>query len=192
VPLRPTARVEGTSRSWWCTTGRTELRSVSSGRDLNGRPPDACVGRSTGNRRCSGPRRTKCRTGQPGFAPGSVHGKWGGRPDSNRRRGDHGPECLPLHHGHSGDGRARTGGLSPDKRALWPSELRPHLESRGWDSNPRSRAHEAREDNRSSTALLDLAGRTRTCDLRLPGPVGWPASPTARRRTSLMSLGLMR
>lgn len=32
---------------------------------------------------------------------------------------------LPLHHGHSGDGRARTGGLSPDKRALWPSELRP-------------------------------------------------------------------
>ena len=99
----------------------------------------------------------------------------GGRPDSNGRRGDHDPECLPLHHGHSGDGRARTGGLSPDRRALWPSELRPHLESRGWDSNPRSRAHEAREDNRSSTALLDLAGRTRTCDLRLPGPVGWPA-----------------
>ena len=49
----------------------------------------------------------------------------GGRPDSNRRRGDHDPECSPLHHGHSGDGRARTGGLSPDKRALWPSELRP-------------------------------------------------------------------
>ena len=49
----------------------------------------------------------------------------GGRPDSNRRRGDHDPECFPLHHGHSGDGRARTGNLSPDKRALWPSELRP-------------------------------------------------------------------
>jgi hypothetical protein len=42
--------------------------------------------------------------------------------------------------------------LSPDKRALWPSELRPHRKSRGRDSNPRSRAHEAREDNRSSTA----------------------------------------
>ena len=62
------------------------------------------------------------------------------------------PGVLPLYHGHSGDGRARTGGLSPDKRALSPSELRPR-ESRGWDSNPRSRAHEAREDNRSSTAL---------------------------------------
>ena len=79
----------------------------------------------------------------------------GGRPDSNRRRRDHDPECLPLYHGHSGDGRARTGGLSPDKRALWPSELRPR-ESRGWDSNPRSRAHEAREDNRSSTALRQV------------------------------------
>jgi hypothetical protein len=32
---------------------------------------------------------------------------------------------LPLHHGHSGDGRDRTGGLSPDKRALYPTELRP-------------------------------------------------------------------
>ena len=48
----------------------------------------------------------------------------GGRPDSNRRRRDHDPEYSPLYHGHSGDGRARTGGLSPDKRALWPSELR--------------------------------------------------------------------
>lgn len=35
------------------------------------------------------------------------------------------PRMLPLHHGHSGDGRIRTGGLSPDKRALRPSELRP-------------------------------------------------------------------
>jgi hypothetical protein len=43
----------------------------------------------------------------------------GGRPDLNRRRGDHGPECCRLHHGHSGDGRTRTGGISPDKRALY-------------------------------------------------------------------------
>jgi hypothetical protein len=50
------------------------------------------------------------------------------------------------------------------------------VKSRGWDSNPRSRAHEAREDNRSSTAQ-GLAGRTRTCDPRLTGPVGWPAPP---------------
>jgi hypothetical protein len=45
---------------------------------------------------------------------------------------------------------------------------------RRWDSNPRSRAHEAREDGRSSTAL-GLAGRTRTCDLRFPKPVGCQA-----------------
>ena len=70
----------------------------------------------------------------------------------NRRRRDHSPECVPLHHGHSGDGRSRTGGFSPDKRALYATELRPHRRSRGRDSNPWSRAHEAREDNRSSTA----------------------------------------
>ena len=49
---------------------------------------------------------------------------------------------------------------------------------RGWDSNPRSRAHEAREDSRSSTARrckTDLAGRSRTCGLRFPKPAGWPA-----------------
>ena len=50
---------------------------------------------------------------------------------------------------------------------------------RGWDSNPRSRAHEAREDGPSSTAL-GLAGRSRTCGLRLPKPAGWPISPTSR------------
>ena len=53
---------------------------------------------------------------------------------------------------------------------------------RGWDSNPRSRAHEAREDSHSSTAL-GLAGRSRTCDLRRPKPAGWPRSPTTRRTT---------
>ena len=31
------------------------------------------------------------------------------------------PRMLPLHHSHhDGDDRTRTGGLSPDKRALWP------------------------------------------------------------------------
>jgi hypothetical protein len=75
----------------------------------------------------------------------------------------------------SGDGRTRTGGLSPDKRALCAAELRPRA-WRGWDSNPRSRAHEAREDSRSSTAL-GLAGRSRTCGLRFPKPAGWPTPP---------------
>ena len=41
--------------------------------------------------------------------------------------GDHNPGCFRLHHGHheSGDDRTRTGGLSPDKRVLCTSELRP-------------------------------------------------------------------
>jgi hypothetical protein len=87
-----------------------------------------------------------------------VNGK-GGRPGSNRRRRGSQPRVLPLHHGHheSGDDRTRTGGLSPDKRVLCTSELRPRR-VRGWDSNPRSRAHEAREDSRSSTAQVWPAG----------------------------------
>jgi hypothetical protein len=106
-----------------------------------------------------------------------VNGK-GGRPGSNRLRRGSQPRVLPLHHGHheSGDDRTRTGGLSPDKRVLCSSELRPQV--RGWDSNPRSRAHEAREDSRSSTARrceTGLAGRSRTCGLRFPKPAGWPA-----------------
>ena len=77
----------------------------------------------------------------------------------------------------SGDDRTRTGGLSPDKRALCSSELRPRR-VRGWDSNPRSRAHEAREDNRSSTAQ---SGRQES-NLRSPAPEagGVAFSPTAR------------
>ena len=77
----------------------------------------------------------------------------------------------------NGDDRARTGDLSPDKRVLYPSELRPlDIAKRGWDSNPRSRAHEAREDSLSSTARRsDLAGRSRTCGLRRPKSAGWPA-----------------
>ena len=52
----------------------------------------------------------------------------------------------------NGDDRTRTGGLPADNRLLWPLSYVPR-EWRGWDSNPRSRAHEAREDSRSSTAL---------------------------------------
>src|SRR5262245_57468059 len=48
----------------------------------------------------------------------------GGRPDSNRYREDHGLGCCRYTTAattwppRSGDGRTRTGGLSPDKRAL--------------------------------------------------------------------------
>ena len=97
------------------------------------------------------------------------------------------PRMLPLHHSHhdamSGDDRTRTGGLSPDKRLLSPLSYASVL--RGWDSNPRSRAHEAREDSRSSTALRNtgLAGRSRTCDLRCPKPAGWPTPLQPGTRT---------
>ena len=69
------------------------------------------------------------------------------------------PRMLPLHHGHhvvgGADDRIRTGAFSADNRVLLPlSYIREGTwRWRGWDSNPRSRAHEAREDNRSSTAL---------------------------------------
>ena len=55
---------------------------------------------------------------------------------------------------NDGDDRTRTGGLSPDKRVLCASELRPRCMARvGFE--PTSRAHEAREDSRSSTALCE-------------------------------------
>ena len=87
----------------------------------------------------------------------------GGRPDSNRRRRDHDPECLPLHDGHSGDGRARTDDLSPDKRALWPSELRPHWSRAG---GIRTHGLELMRLARTTAPLprSGRAGRGRTCD----------------------------
>ena len=69
------------------------------------------------------------------------------------------PRVLPLHHGHHETG---TTGLEPAPSRL-TSERSARLsyapdEVRGWDSNPRSRAHEAREDSRSSTAQVWPAG----------------------------------
>jgi hypothetical protein len=57
----------------------------------------------------------------------SVRVEWGGdRPGSNRRRGFHTPGCfLYTTATMNGDDRTRTGALSPDKRALSSSELRP-------------------------------------------------------------------
>ena len=85
----------------------------------------------------------------------------GGRPDSNRYREDHGLGCCRYTTAttdvQGGDDRIRTGGFSADNRALFAAELRPR-KWRGWDSNPRSRAHEAREDSPSSTAQVWLAG----------------------------------
>jgi hypothetical protein len=144
----------------------------------------------------------------PGLQPGELTGAQrpldtrfpvrearGGRPDSNRRLGDHDPGCLPLHHGHHGflgflARREAAAKLLPAKGSetgttgIEPATFRLTSECscrlsyapklRGWDSNPRSRAHEAREDGPSSTAL-GLAGRTRTCGLRFPKPAGCQA-----------------
>jgi hypothetical protein len=54
-------------------------------------------------------------------------GSEGGRPGSNRRQRGSQPRVLPStpRPPRSGDDRTRTGGLSPDKRVLCASELRP-------------------------------------------------------------------
>ena len=80
----------------------------------------------------------------------------GGRPDSNRYREVHDLGCCRYTTTTTHVNEAGTTGLEPAAVRLTsersPSELRPRR-WRGWDSNPRSRAHEAREDSRSSTAL---------------------------------------
>jgi hypothetical protein len=70
------------------------------------------------------------------------------------------PDAQPLHHGHH---EAGTTGLEPAARRSTtdcssPLSYVPSSEWRGWDSNPRSRAHEAREDSHSPTAQVCLAG----------------------------------
>jgi hypothetical protein len=98
----------------------------------------------------------------------------------------------------SGDDRTRTGALSPDKRALSSSELRPQglLRVARVGFEPTSRAHEAREDNRSSTALqagsraTPKSGRQES-NLRSPAPEagGVANSPTTRRQIELRRQG---
>jgi hypothetical protein len=70
----------------------------------------------------------------------------------------------------------RTTGLEP-AASRWTAERSARLSyvriERRWDSNPRSRAHEARGDSRSPTA--HLPGWSRTSGLRFPKPAGWPS-----------------
>ena len=72
--------------------------------------------------------------------------------------GAHNPGCFRY---TTATTKAGTTGLEPAASRL-TSECSAHLsyapEVRGWDSNPRSRAHEAREDSRSSTAQVWPAG----------------------------------
>jgi hypothetical protein len=92
----------------------------------------------------------------------------GDRPDSNRRPGVHSPGCCPStpqSPWKDGDDRTRTGGLSPDKRALCAPELR-----------PRERGHPFAD------APVMQSGRQES-NLRSPAPDagGVADSPTARR-----------
>jgi hypothetical protein len=105
----------------------------------------------------------------------SVRGK-GDRPDSNRYREDHDLECC--RYTTVTRKKAGTTGFEPattrsTTERSGRAELRPLMRVRGWDSNPRSRAHEAREDSLSSTA--HLPGWSRTSGLRFPKPAGWPS-----------------
>src|SRR5262249_27274151 len=66
-----------------------------------------------------------------GALPHELHPRMkGGRPDSNRRRADHNRECCRYTTvTMNGDDRIRTGGLSPDKRALCALSYAPNIDS---------------------------------------------------------------
>ena len=79
---------------------------------------------------------------------------------------------------NSGDDRTRTGGLSPDKRALCAAELRPRG-ARVCAGGIRTHGLELMRLARTAAPLprcaaKGLAGRSRTCGLRFPKPAGWP------------------
>ncbi len=139
-----------------------------------------CISRRRGYSPLSSPMLSVRRTTDPVLQ--------GGRPDSNRHREDHDLGCCryttatTLH----GDDRTRTGGLSLDKRALFPLSYAP---KRGRAGGIRTHGLELMRLARTATPLprcgqAGLAGRSRTCDLRRPKPAGWPRSPTTRRTSA--------
>jgi hypothetical protein len=98
---------------------------------------------------------------------------------ASHHRGPPGTCPVPLATPNDGPRSAKRQPLF--RHSLGPPVGRPILQWRGWDSNPRSRAHEAREDGPSSTAR-GLAGWSRTSDLRCPKPAGWPLPYSQRCR----------
>jgi hypothetical protein len=97
--------------------------------------------------------------------------------------GDHNPGCFRLHHGHheSGDDRTRTGGLSPDKRVLCTSELRPHRREGDSAGGIRTHGLELMRLARTASPLPRKSGWQES-NLRSPAPEagGVADSPTAR------------
>ena len=74
---------------------------------------------------------------------------------ARRRKGPLTPSCTGrLVRRRAAGSCSRAGGSSSPRVAADAAAS----DWRGWDSNPRSRAHEAREDSRSSTAQVWLAG----------------------------------
>ena len=113
----------------------------------------------------------------------------GGRPDSNRRRGDHDPGCFRLHHGHH---EAGTTGLEPAASRL-TSECSPHLSYAPEDSAGGIRTHglELMRLARTASPLPRRSGRQES-NLRSPAPEagGVAYSPTARRSCKAPPAGL--
>jgi hypothetical protein len=112
---------------------------------------------------------------QPAELAGAQRPHEGGRPDSNRRRRGSQPRVLPStpRPPWSGDDRDRTGGLSPDKRALCSSELRPREWSWKAGSAPRNRRQRRCRHIGSGARLLPIGTPASACLRRHP-LTGWP------------------
>jgi hypothetical protein len=113
-------------------------------------------------------------------SPRARHPHEGGRPGSNRRLRGSPPRVLPLtpRPPCNGDDRNRTGGFSPDKRALEPLSYAPWMKLVDSAGGIRTHGLELMRLARTASPLpRSLAGRSRTCDLRRPKPAGWPTPP---------------
>jgi hypothetical protein len=98
----------------------------------------------------------------------------GGRPGSNRHLGIHGPGCCRYTTATmSGDDRTRTGGLSPDKRALCSVELRPQRRTaEGGIGSPQPET-ETLPSDRLRSQLLPISTSANACPRRHL-LTGWP------------------
>jgi hypothetical protein len=88
--------------------------------------------------------------------------------------GAHNPGCFRLHHGHheSGDDRTRTGGLSPDKRALCALSYAPGKEVEGGIGFPQPETETSPSDRLRSQLLPIGTPASRCLDRHLL--TGWP------------------
>ena len=104
----------------------------------------------------------------------------GGRPDSNRHRGDHDPGCCRY---TTTTMKTGTTGLEP-AASRWTAERSLPLSYVPSSAGGiRTRDLELMRLARTATPLpRNLPGWSRTSGLRFPKPAGWPCSPTGRCR----------